>query len=166
MIEKINEIREALNNKTYIAALALALTLPDICCQIENGVSNGEEKTYKKWVNDHLDSKSFEFPGFKKNTFNGEMCYALRCKILHNGNTEVQDKKGIDIDSFILTKPDFPNYCHGYKYEEEGMQDGTTRYVTYIGVDYLCEELCFAAENFYNNWQNKDDFDKHTIFKL
>lgn len=37
MKEKINEIRMALKNGYYNAALALSLTLPDICAQIEIG---------------------------------------------------------------------------------------------------------------------------------
>ena len=39
MIDKINDIRKALLNKTYISAVALALTLPDICSQVENNTA-------------------------------------------------------------------------------------------------------------------------------
>lgn len=164
MIEKINDIRKALKNETYIAALALALTLPDICSQVENGVSSGNEKMYKRWIDKYMDSNSFEPPiaGFEKQTFNGNMCYALRCKIIHNGNTEVENKA--DIDNFVLTKPNSSNYYHGYTYEKSNLPDGTTRLVTYIGIDYLCEELCATAEKFYKNWPNKSDFNKHKIF--
>ena len=35
MLEKIEAIEKALDNKSFLPALALALTLPDICGQIE-----------------------------------------------------------------------------------------------------------------------------------
>ncbi|WP_273832345.1 hypothetical protein [Guptibacillus sedimenti] len=35
MLDKIKDIKIALNNKSYLSALALSLTLPDICGQIE-----------------------------------------------------------------------------------------------------------------------------------
>ncbi len=35
MIEKIKDINLLLTNKSYLSALALSLTIPDICGQIE-----------------------------------------------------------------------------------------------------------------------------------
>jgi hypothetical protein len=35
LLEKIKDINLALTNKSYLSALALSLTLPDICGQIE-----------------------------------------------------------------------------------------------------------------------------------
>lgn len=31
--------------------------------------------------------------------------------------------------------------------------------ITCIAIDYLCERLCDMAEQFYNGWANKQDFD-------
>ena len=131
MIEKLNDIRNALKNETYIVAIALALTLPDICSQIENGT-------------------------------NGNVCYALRCKVLHNGNFDIEDECNME---FILTRPNTPNYMDGYKYEQKSSPDGSIVFTTYIGIDYICKRLCDSAESFYNSWQNKSDFDEH-IFSL
>ncbi len=44
MLQVVNDIKLSLNNKTYLSALALALTLPDICSQVENHVSDGNCK--------------------------------------------------------------------------------------------------------------------------
>lgn len=164
MLKKIEDIRNALNNKTYYCALALALTLPDVCCHVENHLGAKESasgKMYIEWLNKHTDPADFKTPfaGFDKQTFSSEMCYLLRCKVLHNGNTEVKnEKQGVWVDKLVLTFPSDANYYHGYDYQENG---GKT--ATYIGIDYLCERLCAAAERFYNEWENKEDFDKFSF---
>ena len=92
------------------------------------------------------------------------MCYSLRCKVLHNGNTEVNNSQlGVSVDKFLLTTPKDNMYYYGYRYEEKNGFDGTITKSTYIAIDYLCERLCDAAEEFYNSWGNKADFDKHSF---
>lgn len=163
MIEKIDDIRNAIKNKTYIAALALALTLPDICSQVENGVVAGNKNMYINWIDKYMKNYQFPVDGFEKQQFDGKMCYALRCKLLHNGNTDVN--YATDIDNFVLTKPGDSNYKYGYIYIQENLANGEERLVTCIGIDYVCESLCKTAENFYNSWTNKSDFNDH-IFNL
>ena len=169
MIEKIEDVKKALKNGTYYCALALALTFPDICCQVENGIAAGQNANrdmYINWVNKYFDKEDFYFPipGFESQTFTGEMCYSLRCKVLHNGNTDVNNQKlGVNVDEFILTRPGDKDYYSGYKYGEITQPDRTKKAVTYIGIDYLCERLCYAAENFYNGWHEKKDFDIHSL---
>lgn len=53
MIEKIKDIDLALTNKSYLSALALSLTIPDICWQIEYPdlmKKNGERNIRKQYV--------------------------------------------------------------------------------------------------------------------
>lgn len=156
--EKINEVRSAMEHNLYIVALALALTFPDICSQVETGRKKGSESIYKKWFNTYIDYNAFNFPvdGFKNQTFDGEMCYLLRCKILHEGNTELKSKK---INSFNLILPKKKNDNFGYQY----VKTNNKEYKTNIKIDYLCDELCKATEKFYNSWNNKADFDKYNI---
>lgn len=62
MIDKIAAIRKAVESECYLPALALALTLPDICGQIEypdfkRKDKNGKEfregrRQYVTWYND------------------------------------------------------------------------------------------------------------------
>ena len=95
MLDTIKEIQKVLDNKCYLAALTLSLTLPDICSQVENGVMDGNRSLYINWFNSHVEYDDFHIPvdGFETQTFDGEMCYSLRCKVLHNGNTEVANTK-------------------------------------------------------------------------
>lgn len=168
MIDKIRDIRNALLNKTYISAVALALTLPDICSQVENNTAESSRSHYISWVNNHLPSDCFDFPlvGFEDQTFTGNMCYSLRCSVLHSGSTDVANQKlHVTVDRFLLTRPGDANYYKGYRYSEEKQTDGTVLKVTYVGIDYLCECLCDAAEDFYNQWSNKAAFDDHIFAK-
>ena len=167
MLDIIKDIKTALGNDAYIAATALALTMPDICCQVEKGISSSNRNNYITWANNHMDKEDFTFPlsGFERQRFDGEMCYALRCKVLHNGNVDIKDSQmTINVDQFVLTKPGDNKYFKGYTYSEETQPDGSTKTVTYIGADYLCERLCEAVELFYNSWPNKADFDSHSIW--
>lgn len=165
MDKKIKDIRDALKNGTYYCALALALTLPDICSQVENGLKNGDNSNrtmYINWVNKYMQYDDFHFPveGFEIQTFTGEMCYSLRCKVLHNGNTEVQNKKlDVKVDDFCLTMPNEENYYHGYRY----IENSEGKKITIIGIDYICERICDTAEKFYNDWSNKEDFDQYSF---
>lgn len=166
MIEKINDIRKALSNQTYISAVALALTLPDICSQVENGTIESSRSNYIAWVDNHLPSDDFRFPlaGFEEQTFTGNMCYSLRCSVLHSGSTDVENPRlHVTVNRFLLTKPGDAKYYNGFTYGEEKQADGTILKVTYIGIDYLCECLCDAAERFYNQWPDKTAFDDHTF---
>ena len=161
MLDKIKDIRAAINNQTYISALALALTLPDICSQIENGTTEGSRSQYIQWVDAHMDDESFNFPisGFETQNFKGNMCYSLRCKVLHNGTLDVKNQRlGVSVDQFMLTKPGCSNYYYGYQYQ-------TTNNInkTIIAIDYLCEQLCKAAEDFYNSYEDKTPFEEHTF---
>lgn len=160
MLDKIEDVRKALKGGAYYSATALALTFPDICCRVENGLKNGEKTTrsmYIDWVNKHMKFDDFHFPmkGFETQTFGGEMCYSLRCKVLHNGNTEVKNEElKVMVDEFRLMLPSDPDYYHGYTYIEG--ENGKT--ATCIGIDYLCEMLCDAAEEFYSARKGKSDF--------
>lgn len=77
----IEEIDKAVEGGAYIAALALALTIPDMCCGI-----NSSRKDYVNWYDTYALSGS-------KYAIRGDECYALRCSFLHqqDGNIDGQN---------------------------------------------------------------------------
>ena len=96
MIDKINDIRKALEVKAYLSALSLALTLPDICGKLECPDEQKVGVRYSKWFDNYV-SNWFNPPNEDRfPQFTGELCYKLRCAFLHAGNTE------IPIDHFDL----------------------------------------------------------------
>ena len=87
MIDRIvSEIKTCLENDCYIAALALALTLPDVCGKAEYP-NEGNTKRYIKWYNEYVGK--YEKPsdpyGSDMPYSSGEVIYNLRNSLLHQG---------------------------------------------------------------------------------
>lgn len=58
MEKRIQEARKCLDNGLYEAALALALTLPDICGQVEYSAIKKVGERYTKWIDNFMDSNA------------------------------------------------------------------------------------------------------------
>ena len=151
---KISEIRRALDLELYNCALAIALTLPDVCGKVEFPNSKTKER-YKAWFNKYAQSYFVSvatvLPGeqLKKYTWlTANECYALRCAVLHAGDYNVEN---IEVSLILLHahKRNGKNYSH------------TVRDSKYIDADVidLCDRLCLAAEEYYNSVEDKDRFD-------
>lgn len=89
-MQKTKEIRSALQAELYDSALALALTLPDICAKVEYGKTSRDN--YIKWF-DELVAEKFMYSATilpdnvitNYQMINGADCYGLRCAFLHSG---------------------------------------------------------------------------------
>lgn len=181
MIEKINSIRKAIECECFLPALALALTLPDICGQIEYPefvYENGKriiwkqyETWFDKWVNHkYADSTGWtsDYKQAKNPYFTGKMCYDLRCSLLHAGNSEINDFGDCEDEenkysySFELCI----NGCDsiGERWEEPQQNIGKLQKVKMVRIDIvtLCENLCSSAEKYYLH-KGDELFNEHNI---
>lgn len=166
----LDDIKKAKENKAYLSAFALALTIPDICGKEEfykTGNMSSRDKYiawFDEWVLKYLaipkgDNKQFnEYDDMV--TFDGDACYALRCAFLHEGKKidyYHNKDKGIRIDRFELC------ICTGeFQYGESngasfsyGELKETSRRINLIK---LIEYIVMGAEKFleqYNNDNNK-----------
>lgn len=181
MLAKIKDIKIALNNKSYLSALALSLTLPDICGQIEYPElkkKNGERnigKQYAAWFNNWVNQYFADNTGWtedgskaKDPYFTGEMCYHLRCSFLHAGNSDIKnwgDKEDADFH---------------YSYEFELAVGGADKTglswvnptnnnskilktkIVRVNIDKLCECICLSAEEYYRE-KDPNIFKDHNI---
>jgi hypothetical protein len=168
MLEKIKDIKLALNNNSYLSALALSLTLPDICGKIEypyfkydNGRRNvGKQYAawFDNWVNQYYaDSTGWtnDYLKAKNPIFTGEMCYSLRCSFLHDGNSDINDWGNKEDKDF--------HYLYEFRLAVGGAdQTGLTWENTTnnnskitktkkvrVNIDKLCEYICQSAEKYY-----------------
>lgn len=158
LIDKINAISKAIECECYLPALALALTLPDICGQIEHpdyvderGQRQGRRQ-YITWFNDHV--KSYPSSDFQ---FDGRLCYALRCSLLHEGNFELKDKNGnLLVDKFKLhiDKAYGRHNIHCSYYEENGKK------IINLDAFGLCFLICMSAVDFCARY-DKSVFEKY-----
>ena len=93
MEKRIQEARNCIDNGLYEAALALALTLPDICGQVEYPALKKVGERYTKWIDDFVDSKGLYDPlfdavgGFEH--LESQDIYKLRCAFLHSGDQDI-----------------------------------------------------------------------------
>ncbi len=89
-------IEDSLISKNYFAALIMALTLPDICCSLEDENRRTSGKKYARWFEKYVGHHYISHIGLDqvKTTFlSGEECFALRCSYLHKGTNNIEDEK-------------------------------------------------------------------------
>lgn len=166
MQEKIAQIRQSLQSKTHLTALALALTLPDICGQVEYPEEESTGEHYRKWFNKYVkrcytdDEQRITDKGkIRKSYFTGGMCYQLRCAYLHDGNSKIDKQENKQDPNFklIINGTDSINKIVYDSYNEKKEVKKIK-----IDVERLCENICIAAENYYNEKQGKG-FEEHHI---
>ena len=177
--EKINsielliaEIEKLLTSKSYFSALYLALSLPDIFGKLV--YPKNTKNKYIKWFNENVRNIVFGYL-YSKNPLdmdddspkmNGETCYSLRCKLFHEGITDVQTSK-IIINEFVLsfTDEDFVRGDYAgteYELDKWDPKTNTAPQVKYFYVSCkgLTREITVAAKAFI---QNNPDLDYPTI---
>ncbi len=166
---KIEAIRKAYTAGLYEPALALALTLPDICAEIEYPNIDKVGERYIKWSNNHIFQDN---PSNEKENFSGAALYQLRCHFLHNGNSDMFKDKGnvdarVNISKFELMLPKEGDskqrelLIRAMTWKDANAQN--EYYTVKMNIRNLIDEICYAASEFYENWLNKGDFEDHSI---
>ncbi len=163
MIEQIiNDVNKALDAEAYLAALSLALILPDICGVAEYGINEQVGKRYKDWYDENIGRYERE-NSERMNMLpylSGEVVYSLRCNMIHIGNPNICENKIQDernrIDRFVLCiekKKNIELYADS-AIKHENKNNANTEY--YVNVRRLCYLLCTCAKGYYE--KNKDRF--------
>ena len=165
-LKTINEIIKCLKIECFRPALALALTLPDICAKVHYKKNNSTKTDYVNWCNEFFKEEAPSIYTIYGNyePLKGEVCYELRCSFLHAGNIDVSrytDKKtGYSYElCFYVPKDKESEYRINTQYESSR----TKKKYLYIDIRALCEALCISAKSYYENCQNKSLFNKHII---
>ncbi len=163
MIEQyVNDIYNALHNKCYYSALALTLTLPDMCGMAEYP-NEDVGKRYINWIDKYLSDYFYRGKGAlgtDNPCLTGELIYNLRNAFLHQGSPSIQvdkikkESNQLDVFTIILgdgeTISDYTRFiespeCKDLQYREIGVE-----------INYLCNSICECALWYYK--QNKDKF--------
>ena len=162
MNEVIESIEDALDKECWIPALALALTLPDTCGSIEypeminNKGRRLSKRQYLAWFKEHVEHRFADHTGFddKGNAlrpyFNADMCYQLRCAILHSSNDDIDFEYG-DCKKEFEYHYDFElrvNACDSYgEIWASGANANERARLIHVCIDVknLCVALCEEA---------------------
>ena len=169
----IEEIYSALENKLYFPALALALTLPDICGNTEYPNESSVAKKYIGWFDKYIrpdislageytnkDGQSSS-PPERMADLTGEIVYNLRNSFLHSGNaainsSKIKDEKNL-LDVFVLILDDGTHIQIASTHSEIPCLMEIN--VIYIDVSYLCRIISQSALWYYKNNAEKFKFD-------
>lgn len=137
-------IEKSLLSNNWYGALALSLTLPDICGGLENK-PQGKER-YSKWFEKYFNTK---YKGF----LTGNDCYALRCSFLHEGtnNTEQQRAREI-LDNFIFIPKG--SHCNWIHQSVVGDPKYDNKSILQLSVERFCLDIVEAVRVWSKNNQN------------
>ena len=91
MRQFIQAIEISLNTQNWYSALALALTLPDICGKIDYpNLHRKSRLRYSKWFDMYVGEEyKMTIEGETITFLTGNDCFALRCSYLHEGSNKV-----------------------------------------------------------------------------
>lgn len=170
MIDRIiQDIRGALDNNLYFAALNCALTLPDICGKAEYPTERSSKKRYIDWYDKEIgfcERKPEQNETEEMPYLSGEVIYSLRCAMLHAGEPNingdsVKNKPDIDKFSLVVQKAQpFDIYSDSSSIIDFGGEH-TRSYR--MNIRRICLIMCSIAEAYYRENKNKFHFDYEII---
>ena len=143
----VADVERCVQENISVAGLALALTIPDILgaqCFPQLCYEDGQRRVgaqYTRWFDKYV-ARSFVD---KAHWFTGEMCYQLRCDILHSGTSDIEyhhsQQKGVAYRySFVLV--DDGEQGHVEHMEDHGQ---VCRCQVRLNADNLSKALCEGA---------------------
>lgn len=92
MLRFTSAVRKSLETHNWYGALAVTLTLPDICGKIDYPEIKSRER-YARWFDEHLKPYYTTVNHRRVNVFlSGSDCYALRCSYLHLGGDDTTEQ--------------------------------------------------------------------------
>ena len=155
----ISECQKCIDNECFIAALELALTIPDICGRAEYPRENNTTR-YIRWYNTYI--APYEKPSAPYGTdmpySSGELIYNLRNSLIHQGTPNIDasriKEERCKVDEFVLTIGN--PYDGGTSKVSYGKGMTITERMLEINIVNLCKKLCATASGYYD--ENKDKF--------
>jgi len=105
----IEATKKAIDNENWYAALALALSMPDICGRLENPTKVPKVRFvdwFDKYLLHHYQSTVGSYSKSPHTFLSGADCYALRCAFLHQGEFQIEDQSAQQVlERFSFTTP-------------------------------------------------------------
>ena len=141
----LDSVRAAVAAENWLAALALTLTLPDICASIED-----PDQKYRcsKWWDNNFRA-SYRYGEGEKDYVTGAEVFLLRCAYLHEGS-DLSDAKQVEryeatIDKFNFVRSDA--YSH--------LKIDGSRVL--LDTSIFCEDMCLRVEKWEQTVLSKGD---------
>lgn len=167
ILDLIDDMNKALDNDCFFSALAIALTLPDICGKAKYPNAYTKDR-YIDWYEEYI-SPDEKCPDFEEMPYlSGEVVYQLRCSFLHSGNPNIEkdriNEECCKIDSFTLLtekKKEFNSKidaCYVTENFIDNEKIGSTNRSYVVNVRGLCYKISVCAKNYYLKNQEQFNF--------
>lgn len=142
----VDATRLAMQHKNWYGALALALTMPDICGRISYPhLAKNSEERYVLWFDTYLAEK-YQGGFIQEQILAGANMYALRCAFLHQGEFDITDQKARQaLERFHLTTP-YTGLMHNNRSMTIDADGNITNFVLQLSIDIFCEDVCAGVE--------------------
>lgn len=133
----LGDIERAIEAKIWYAALAVSLSLPDVCSLLELPAEQSWSKDWKYagWFDRNL-------PNYLP-LFSGQDCYRLRGGILHNAKIRKDESRW---DYIALTTSDSPMRMHLCVSRNNG---GTKESALTLDIEIFCQDIVAATRKWY-----------------
>ena len=163
-----DEIRAAMDSGLYYLAIAVALSVPDVCASLELDPDPALIKKNRQFSGNRYAAWFSKYMQRHYSNLTGEDCYRLRCGVLHAG------KMGRPDDQYDRVMFEVPSEHSNNNHEtlmEGNVLDGTPqphqRVLILLAVDF-CEEVIDAAHAWYRD-RSEDAFvqaNMHSLVKM
>ena len=154
----VDEIEICIQNKCYISALTMTITLPDICGRAEYPEEKATGKRFKQWYKKYAYSE--EAFGIRMLE---DVVYSLRCKLLHEGNPAIDNAK-YKVKKFALIIRENSANIPLESSESYIDDDGRRIFNIYnVNLIELCRYISNAAMRYYRDNSGKFDFFDYRI---
>ncbi|KAA5532638.1 hypothetical protein F0919_17810 [Taibaiella lutea] len=153
-IAKLNEaIRLSLQQENYYSALALALTMPDICGKMEFP-KLGSEARSKNWFDKYM-RKNYECEIMEKHVvfMTAGDCYALRCSFLHEAKDDIEHQRASDT-------------LKRFQFTTLGIHRIKTDEILNLNVSNFCLEICAAVDEWIDGVSSDNEIMERTNLLL
>lgn len=151
----MREINSCLKHDDSLAALYIAISLPDICAKLMESKTNGKEARYCEWFDKYVLDYIVGKVGKEKYSelhFSSSECWKLRCFLYHEGNYDIESNESDEFllnfnKSAVMATASASQETRGDKYGHP-IPVGPKRIKKDINVNYLCEIIIYAVQDF------------------
>lgn len=146
----VESVQSSISSENWVAALTIALTLPDICAKVDGSYGTLSGDRYASWFEQYVSTlaQPIDMKSNQYNFFSGKDCYALRCAFLHEGDMVITGRKAqefVDAFSFIVAKNYLWSVSSGEKVKIE------------IHLVLFCEDICRGVTNWLASIAENED---------
>ncbi|HKN00676.1 MAG TPA: hypothetical protein VJX23_09195 [Candidatus Binataceae bacterium] len=139
----IYEIRQALMNHLFYAAIMLSLGMPDVCAALESEDGYTKADDYKRWYRQWFQPK---YPALSEDDM-----YSLRCGVFHRGRLN-DPRPGLQYERIVFTLP-----------SNLTLTEGRFNNVYFTDAHRFCADMIASAEKWYAAKQKDTNVEKNIL---